>query len=115
MTGQKDKKREAPISYRPPAQLRDAFKECVRESGLSTNHYITKCIFEGGPPRVRGSAVDRQMLARLLAECALIRDGLARVEKLAGEGEDVSRALDGASAHLEEIAATVMKAAGRKP
>lgn len=110
-----EKKRAAPISYRPPAKLRDAFDARVRESGLPTNQYITKCVFEGGAPRLRGSAVDRRMLAKLLAECAAIRDGLERVEKIAGEGQDVSRALDGAARHLEEIAARVMKATGRGP
>jgi hypothetical protein len=115
MTEKTDKKREAPYSYRPPADRREALREDIRRSGLSTNAYFTHRLFSNQPIRTRGSAVDRETLARLLAECALIRDGLDRIEAVARDGDDVSLALEGAARHLEEIAATVMKAAGRKP
>ena len=93
MTEKTDKKREAPYSYRPPADRREALREDIRRSGLSTNAYFTHRLFSNQPIRTRGSAVDREAL----------------------DGDDVSLALEGAARHLEEIAATVMKAAGRKP
>ena len=116
MTEKSDKKRDPPISYRPPAELRAEFLDRVSESGLPTNQYITRCIFDGHPPQQkRGSAVDRKLLAKLLAECAQIRDGLDRLEVIASGNPDVSHAVEGAARHLEEIAAAVMQATGKKP
>jgi len=44
MTDKNRKKREAPISYRPPAALREEFFARVEKSGLSASGFITKSI-----------------------------------------------------------------------
>lgn len=108
-------KREAPISWRPPAEERDAFFSRVRASGLTTNEYITRCVIQGKPPRQqRGHGEVRKDLAKILAECSAIRDGLQRLEKHAENDPDIALALQGAVQHLEVIATAIMQATGRK-
>jgi hypothetical protein len=51
MTEKTDQKRDAPVSYRPPADLRDEFRRRVETSGLSANAYITRAIFNAAIPR----------------------------------------------------------------
>ena len=46
-----NRKREAPISYRPPKGLREEFHARVEKSGLSTSAFITKAVFATDPPR----------------------------------------------------------------
>lgn len=67
------KKREAPVSYRPPAELRGEFDARVRNSGLSVNAFITASVFGQVAPRSRRvSPLDQQMLAMLLSQAARI-------------------------------------------
>ena len=42
MEKEKKKKRKPPISYRPPVALREAFYQCVEESGLPVSGFITR-------------------------------------------------------------------------
>jgi hypothetical protein len=77
MTEKTDKKREAPISYRPPAILREEFFRRVEASGLSANSYITKALFGAQAPRAaRTQHAEKQTLAHLLGRSAAIRDAL---------------------------------------
>ncbi|SDE47919.1 hypothetical protein [Ruegeria marina] len=108
-------KRKPPHSWRPPADRWDEAPEAARELGISLNAYMTMRILGGGPPRVRGSAIDRALLAKLIAECAAMRDGLDRIVEVAGQDQDVSRAVEGAARHIEQVAATALLATGRKP
>lgn len=67
------KKREAPVSYRPPAELRGEFDARVRNSGLSVNAFITAAVFGQVAPRTRRvTPLDQQMLAMLLSQAARI-------------------------------------------
>lgn len=67
------KKREAPVSYRPPAELREEFAARVRNSGLSINAFINEAVFGQTAPRTRRvSPLDQQMLAMLLSQAARI-------------------------------------------
>ena len=85
MTEKTDKKRDAPVSYRPPADLRDEFRRRVETSGLSANAYITRAIFNAAIPRgARHPAVEKQMLAQLLARSAAIRDALDNAIRVDG-------------------------------
>lgn len=115
MDKREDKKRDSPISWRPPAGEKEAFLSRVRASGLSTNEYITRCVIRGKPPRQqRGHGETRAELARILAECSAIRDGLTRLERHAEHDPDIALALEGAVQHLEVIATAIMQATGRK-
>ena len=68
MPEQDDKKREAPISYRPPKELRAEFDERVLASGLSTSAFITKSVFGRDPPRrSRRPSVEHEAVAQILA------------------------------------------------
>ena len=51
MSKKTGKKREAPISYRPPAALREEFHSRVEKSGLSASAFITKSVFGNDAPR----------------------------------------------------------------
>ena len=107
--------RDSPVSWRAPPGGKEQAREAAREAGMSLNAYITHCVLHGGPPRVRGSAIDRELLAQVVAEGAAIRDGLDRIVEVAGQDQDVSRAVEGAARHIEQLAATALLATGRKP
>lgn len=100
------RRREPPISYRPPEDLRAEFRARVETSGLSVNAFITRAIF-GSVPR-RRSSLEKQQLARLLAETASLRQ---RLEALPGEGEAGLQAETLAA--LRDIRTLLMQAMGR--
>lgn len=106
-----EKKREAPISYRPPYELREQFPARVAESGLSVNAFITAAVFgEDSPKPARRASASRADVARLLAETALLN------ERLKGLAGDVDPALlADAAQNLREIRAACLKALGRSP
>ena len=75
MPEQDEKKREAPISYRPPKELRAEFDERVLASALSTSAFITKCVFGRDPPRrSRRPSIEHQDVAQILATLGQVRD-----------------------------------------
>lgn len=106
-----EKIREAPISYRPPHELREQFRARVEESGLSVNAFITAAVFgEGSPKPARRTSASRADVARLLAETALLN------ERLKGFAADADPALlEDAIRELREIRAACLKALGRSP
>ncbi len=115
MSDKKDKKREAPISYRPPKDLRDEFHLRVKKSGLSTTAFITKSVFKQDAPRQsRRPAIEEKLLARLLAEAAQIRDNLHEIS-MSGSDERDTLLVEQAVDDLAEIRAALLKAMGRQP
>jgi hypothetical protein len=116
MTDKTDKKRDAPVSYRPPAKLRDEFRRRVEASGLSANAYITKALFDLAPPRRRRRPpVEKEMLALLLARSAAIRDCLDEAARGASEDSLPADALRSAYDELVVIRAALMKMMERTP
>jgi len=115
MPDKKHKKREAPISYRPPAELREEFEARVQKSGLSTSAYITKSVFTHNAPRQsRRPAIEEKLLARLLAEAAAISTALH--DAASGGAESAcSLFIEQAVDDLSEIRAALLKAMGRQP
>ncbi|CAH2407914.1 hypothetical protein [Mesorhizobium escarrei] len=106
-----ERKRQAPISYRPPEELREEFRARVEKSGLSVNAFITASIFGAPAPRqARRPAVEHREVARLLAETARLHD---RLQAMAG-GHDPAL-LDEAVRDLREIRAACLVALGRSP
>ena len=106
------KKREAPISYRPPVELREEFHSRVEKSGLSASAFITKSVFGNDAPRqARRPAMEAKLLAQLLAQAAQIREELKRVS---GPDSD-PQAIEAAAAELAEIRSALLKAMGRQP
>ena len=104
-------KREAPISYRPPHELREQFRARVEDSGLSVNAFITAAVFgDDAPKPARRTSASRADVARLLAETALLN------ERLKGFAGDTDPALlEDAVRDLREIRAACLKALGRSP
>src|SRR5438132_12303494 len=87
MPEQDDKKREAPISYCPPKELRAEFDERVLASGLSTSAFITKAVFGRDPPRrSRRPSVEHAAVAQIPADLAPVRDELHAIAVHFGEG-----------------------------
>ena len=116
MTDKTDKKRDAPVSYRPPAELRDEFRRRVEASGLPVNAYITKALFDLATPRgTRRPPVEKLMLAQLLARSAAIRDSLDDAAKTAGDSSRAADALEAACDELAVIRAALMKMMERAP
>ncbi|MGQ4878903.1 hypothetical protein ACOJCM_10080 [Billgrantia sp. LNSP4103-1] len=108
-------RREAPISYRPPAELRDEFHARVQKSGLSVCAFITKSVFYHAPPRQsRRPPVEQQQLARLMAEAARISSQLRELEQ-AGQDGDYEPVLDDISRSLADIRTLLLTAMGRSP
>lgn len=102
-------KREAPISYRPPQELREQFRARVEESGLSVNAFITAAVFgDDAPKPARRASASRADVARLLAETALLN---ARLKGLAGDAD--TALLEDAVRDLREIRAACLRALGR--
>lgn len=107
-----EKKRDAPISYRPPEILREEFRARVEKSGLSVNAFITQSIFASPPPRQsRRPSVATQDLARLLAEAAQLRQQLGT---LPSEGSRQVQLHEEAVAALTDIRTLLMQALGRE-
>jgi len=106
------KKRDAPISYRPPEALREEFHARVEKSGLSVSAFITKSVFTNDAPRqVRRPYIEAKLLAQLLAQAAQIREELKRIS-----GPDSNpQAIEAAAAELTEIRAALLRAMGRQP
>lgn len=111
--GMARKKRAAPISYRPPAQLREEFHRRVRNSGLKANAFITRAVFAGEAPRARPqSPLDRASAARLLAQAATIADRLSALPESPAERDE---ALSACRDELRLIRTFLMQLAGREP
>ena len=116
MSDKTPKKREAPISYRPPAELRDKFHLRVKQSGLSTSAYITKCCLDIDPPRQsRRPVVEEKLLAKLLAEAAAIRMNLDAIDSATDGSVETEVLLEQAVDELGQIRAALLKTMGRKP
>jgi len=116
MTDKTDKKRDSPVSYRPPAELRDEFRRRVEASGLPVNAYITKALFAlDTPRRARRPPVEKQMLAQLLARSAAIRDALDAAARVAGDEAHAVGALKTACDELTVIRAALLKMMERAP
>ena len=114
MPAEDDTKREAPISYRPPRELRAEFERRVHASGLSTSAFITKAWSGDDPPRQsRRPSIEHQAVAQILGELARVRDQLHAVAIASGPGSGVT--LEEAVRSLTEIRAACFKALGRKP
>lgn len=116
MPDKESKKREAPISYRPPAGLREEFYERVARSGLTTNAYLTKAVFDVAPGRQsRRASIEKELLARLLSEAGHIRDALHEVALSGGDSPASTMLIEAAMNDLTEIRAALIKAIGRQP
>jgi hypothetical protein len=116
MSQRDDSKREAPISYRPPKELRVEFEQRVLASGLSTSAFITKSVFGRDPPRrSRRPSVEHAAVAQILAGLAQVSDQLHTIAVHLGEGGADRNLIEEAVRPLTEIRAACFKALGRKP
>ena len=121
MEHKKRKKRDAPISYRPPSSLKAEFEERVMRSGLSTSAYNTKAVFGSEMPRqVRRPPVEKQILARQLAVLDEIRDQIRALQKQSreeehGADEALARNLEEIAGRLTEMRTLSLRAMGRTP
>lgn len=112
MAGTTDRKRDALISYRPPAALREEFHRRVETSGLSVGAFITRAVFGQTLPRQsRRPPVEKEMLARLLGNVAAIRDRLEEIAR-AAKADDAA-AVEAARHDIAAIRAAIMELAGR--
>jgi transcriptional regulator with AAA-type ATPase domain len=108
------KKREAPVSYRPPAALRDEFFARVEKSGLSTCAYLTNAVFgQAASRRARRPAAEEKQLARLLAQTASLRAQLDEIRT--AQPEQKAALVDRATEELMLIRASLLRAMGRAP
>jgi hypothetical protein len=116
MSQRDDSKREAPISYRPPQELRAEFEQRVLNSGLSTSAFLTKSVFGRDPPRrSRRPSIEHEAVAQILAGLAQVRDELHAIAVHLGEGGVDRTLIEEAVRPLTEIRAICFKALGRKP
>ena len=109
MPDRNDKKRKAPISYRPPKELREEFDARVESSGLSTNAFLTEAVFGRG----RHRPAELEKLAVILAKAVQISDQLHEFSHAGSD--DSTLAIQSACADLTEIRAAILKLAGRQP
>lgn len=107
------KKRQAPISYRPPERLREEFHALAEKSGLSINGFITRAVFGMSAPRAqRRSTLREEMAAQLLSQAARLADLLGQ----AAAGSPAHAAvLQEARAELVEIRSALLALLGREP
>jgi hypothetical protein len=112
---ERDDKREAPISYRPPRELRAEFEQRVLASGLSTSAFTKAWSSVDPPRRSRRPTVDHEAVARILAGLAQVRDALQGVAPNTAETGLNRAAIEQAARSLTEMRAACFKALGRKP
>lgn len=116
MTEKTDKTRDAPLSIRIPPERQAEFRDSVAASGLPTNAYVVRAIFNAPIPRgARKPPVEKQMLAHLLGRSAAIRDALDNAARVAGEDGRLIEAVEAGNAELKIIAAALMKMMERTP
>jgi hypothetical protein len=109
-----DKKREAPISYRPPKGLRDEFYLRVKKSGLSTSAFLTNAVFSHDTPRQsRRPRIEEKMLAKLLNEAVKIHHQLHEISQAGSDNNTLL--MEEAVDALTEIRAALLKSMGRNP
>ena len=117
MTEKTDKKRDAPVSYRPPAELRDEFRRRVKASGLPVNAYITKALFDLATPR-RAPAV-RPSKNKCSRNCSPAPPRSATLwthaARVAGDESRAADALQAACDELTVIRAALLKMMERAP
>ena len=114
MTGPKNnKKRSAPISYRPPEGLRGELYARHLKSGLSMNAFITEAIFGRPMPRqTRRPPVEEVELVKLLALAASIRDELTSLQNTPQDHLEAERLLS-ALDDLTVLRSAIFSALGR--
>lgn len=116
MPDREKNKRAAPISYRPPKELRAEFRARQRRSGLSVNAFITKAIFDApAPRRRRRPPVVHGELARLLGLAARIHERLDEIAPDEDPDCAPSETLQEVRDELAAIRASLMDAIGRRP
>jgi len=109
------KKRDAPVSYRPPESLRAEFHDRVANSGLPVNAFITKAVFGLAAPRARRSALlDQQASGLLVARSAQILDRLKQALPPDASPELVA-VFEECRGELTEIRTCLMHVLGREP
>lgn len=109
-------KRPAPISYRPPVDLEDEFNSRVEKSGLSISAYLTKCVFGQAPPRQsKRPAASQKLLAKLLGQAAKIHEDLQVIRRTPELAPDDQELFEEACKDLSEIRAAILKNMGRQP
>jgi hypothetical protein len=102
-----DTRRPAPISYRPPKGRAEELLALVAASGLSTNAFITGCLF--GHLRQRSTP---ELLCEILDRMAQIADLL---HELSIADAANAEALQAAQNELSALRAALLLAMGRKP
>jgi hypothetical protein len=116
MTDKTDKKRDAPISIRLPANRRDEILRNVEASGLPMNAYIVRALLNLPIPRgTRRPPIEKRMLALLLGRSAAIRDALDNASRFAGEDVRMAAAIEAAHDELSVIRAAILKMMERAP
>ena len=109
-------KRPAPISYRPPVSLEGEFNSRVEKSGLSISAYITKCVFNHAPPRQsKRPAASQKLLAKLLSEASKIHEDLQVIRRTPELAPEHQVLFEEACKDLSEIRAAILKTMGRQP
>jgi hypothetical protein len=110
MTKGTDKRRDSPISYRPPAMMREEFMRRVEASGLSVNSYITRALFGAAAPRAaRTQHTEKQTLAHLLGRSAAIRDALDDAAHRTGSDAEACEAIKAACDELIVIRVALLR------
>src|ERR1700676_2592497 len=111
MPSELSSKRKAPISYRPPEELREEFERRVEASGLPNSAFITKPVFGADPPRQsRRPSIEQQAVAQILAALACVRDQLQAVATTMGQGGASGVMFEEAVRALTEIRAACFQA-----
>ena len=108
------KKREAPISYRPPVALAEEFAARVQNSGLSTSRFITQAVFGNDAPRARRKpSIEAAELARLNIQLARLIDALKEDESEGNNAQDSDALITDIHLQVGEIRTALFKALGR--
>ena len=116
MSTKNDKKRPAPISYRPPAELREEFHARVQKSGKSVSGFITAAVFgEEAPRAARQAGIEQQTLAKILAQAARISDDLHEISLSGGDTAQSMLLIEQACDELAQIRAALLIVMGRQP
>jgi len=100
-------RRPAPIPYRPPQGRTEELRALAAASGLSTNAFITACVF--GDLRRRSTA---EPLSESLDRTAQIADLLHDLS-IAGAAD--AKALEAVQDELSALRAALLTVSGRKP
>ena len=114
MSDERKRKREHPIPFRPPKELRHKLIMDAKRANMSLNGYLTfLCQDKPSPRQVRTIPIEKKLLGKMLVELANIKSVLIQIRDT--QAQNKNELLKHCHDELILIRNAIFKALWRKP